>query len=193
MPAAGCGVGVARGVGRGVAFGVGFGVGAGVALGVGAGVAFGVGRGVGTAVGAGVGRGFAVGPGPPGDGVGAVVGRTIGGGVGVGITATMTSLGDGAGATDSDGVGLPALGLGSPTGLADEGGTVADEPPLEFGEPGEPGGELACPPGAEEPVAPDGRPATPGPGGFELPMPMASANDARTRLRIPRATTSRAR
>jgi hypothetical protein len=154
----------------------------GVAAG-GAAVGRGVGRGVATAgvVGTGVGRGVAVWPGATGW-VGFAVGPA---GVGVGTTATTTSvgdgrllgmlLGDGSRLGDGDGWGEPAAPVGSVVGgvlsRAAEG--------------------VATRLGGAVWVAPT--PAMPSSDGRGEAIPTARANEARTRLSNPSATTSRAR
>jgi len=166
------------GFGFGVGFGVGCGVACGVARGVGAGETRGVGRGVGAevAVGGRVGVGFAVGL-----LVGALVGPAAGRGDGaLGPIATWP------------------LGSGVTVGLMLADGWVDAGVGVEI--PGDPGGELVVGPGpvgvAEGVTVAMGVgevTATP-PGPVRgAPKPTARAKVARTRLRTPRATTSRAR
>jgi hypothetical protein len=154
--------------------GVGFGVGFGVARGVGAGVMRGVGAGVTRGVGAGGCVGFVFGglvdPGAGGLAVeprGPIATWPLGSGVTKGPT-----LADGC--VDGGGVDVP----GEPPG-----GMVAG---LGVGPDGEGDG-----PGV--PIGVGDAPATSLGSVRGAPRPTASANVARTRLRTPRATTSRAR
>lgn len=157
------------GFGVGVGLGVGRGVGSGVACGVG------VGRGVGFGVAAGVGVAT---------GVGAMTGGAVG--VGVGRTATITP-GD-VGVGDGSVVGK-TLGAGDGDGNADGPiGTDGCGDALVAGPEGRTGDAV----GSSDPGWFDGPPAMPSPS-LGAEMPTATANVARTRLRRPRATTSRAR
>ena len=190
------GWGVARGVARGVGAGVARGVGAGVARGVGAGVARGVGAGVARGVGAGVARGVGAGVAAGGRvAVGFAVGLLVGGLVGPatgrddGALGPMATWPLGSGVT----VRLP-LGDGTV-----EGGAVGVGVGVEV--PGDSGAELVVVGPGLAGVAEGGTLTTgvgestatsPGPV-RGAPIPTASANVARTRLRTPRATTSRAR
>ncbi len=158
------------GFGFGVAFG-GWGVARGVARGVGAGVTRGVGAGVAVGGRVGVGLGFAVGGlvGPAGradGGLGPIATRPLGSGVTVGlILADGCVDGDGVSVPGDPGGGLVVVGLG-PAGVADGGAVTTGV-----------GEVTASPPGSVR----------------GAPKPTASAKVARTRLRTPRATTSRAR
>jgi hypothetical protein len=157
------------------------GFGVGVGLGVGLGVGFGVACGVG--VGLGVGFGVACGV-----GVGLGVGPTTGvaAGVGVGRTATITP-GD-VGVGDGSVVG-ETLGAGDGDGNADGPiGTDGCGDPLAVG----PEGATGDAEGSSDPGRLEGPPAMTSPS-LGAEMPTANANVARTRLRRPRATTSRAR
>ncbi len=163
---------MARGVARGVGAGVTRGVGAGVMRGVGAGVTRGVGAGVAVGGRVGVGLGFAV-----GGFVGPATGRADGG---LGPMATWP-LGSGV-----------TVGLTLADGCVDGGAVDV---------PGDPGGELVVVGPGTAGVA-DGGAVTTGvgevtaspPGSVRgAPKPTARAKVARTRLRTPRATTSRAR
>jgi hypothetical protein len=155
---------VARGVARGVGAGVTRGVGAGVTRGVGAGVAAGVG----------VAGGLAVGPlvGPAAGREDGALGPTATWPVGSGVTVGFR-LADGWVDDDGEGVAVPGdagcelvvvVGLG-PAGVEDGGAVTKGV------------GTAATPPGTV----------------LGAPNPTARAKVARTRLRTPRATTSRAR
>jgi hypothetical protein len=178
LPGFGFGFGVGFGVGCGVARGVARGVGAGVTRGVGAGVMRGVGAGVTRGVGAGVTAGGFVGfvlgglPDP------AAVGRADG------ARGPMATWPLGSGVTD----GLRLAGGGG------DGGGVAV--------PGEPWGDVDVGLGLGPNRVVDGAGVAIGVGDTRAtslggvrgaPKPTASAKVARTRLRTPRATTSRAR
>jgi hypothetical protein len=157
-----------------------------VDLGVGAGVGFGVGFG-GLTVGAGVGgpdvgRGVAIGVAAgvaAGDRVGAAVGRVCCVGLGRSTTA-IPPLGDGAGSAELEG-----LGDGADDTLGLDDGNV---PGLEIGSDSE-GASGEAPVSTVLGLAI----AMPSPGTRGAPIPTARATVARTRLRTPRATTSRAR
>jgi hypothetical protein len=162
--------------GLGVGFGVGFGVGCGVARGVGAGVMRGVGAGVTRGVGAGVTAGGSV-------VLGGLVDPAAGGRAdgGRGPMATWP-LGSGVtegptpddGCVDGGGVevpGEPSGGVVAGLGLGPNG--VVDGPDVTIGVGDTPATSLGAVRGA--------------------PRPTVSAKVARTRLRTPRATTSRAR
>lgn len=163
--------------GFGLGFGVGFGVGWGVARGVGAGVTRGVGAGVTRGVGAGV-------------TVGGFVGFVLGGlpdpaaaGRADGARGPMATWPLGSGVTD---------GLRLADGWVDGGGVDV---------PGEPSGEVVglrlgpegVVDGAGVAIGVGDAPATSLGAVLGAPKPTASAKVARTRLRTPRATTSRAR
>ena len=178
--------------------------GAGVGVGVGFGVGWTIGGGVGDAVGpsAGRGAGVAVGPdkGPEVDppavrggvmtaGGVAVAPATsrvgVGSIVGLGLTGEGLAVADGVGVGVADGEGLAGVGDGAFDGLAaDDPGPLADGVAAGEGWPGcnaaAEGRTAVSPPTEGETVGPPN-------------APTASAIDARRRLRIPRATTSRAR
>ena len=112
----------------------------------------------------------------------------VGVGVGVGPTATTTSLGDGSvlGLATCDGSTLGVGdGNGEPETTVGEGGGGSIDPGPVWVDPGVaaelPGGELRSTPAIPWSVC---RGPT---------IPTASANDARTRLRTPKARTRRAR
>lgn len=172
--------------GLGAGFGVGFGVGCGVARGVGAGVTRGVGAGVMRGVGAGVTRGVGAGV-AVGGFVGFVLGRLLdpaAEGRAEGARGPMATWPLGNGVTD---------GLRLADGCVDGVGVDA---------PGEPCGEVVVGLGVGPDGVVDGGAVTIGVGETPAtslgavrgaPNPTARAKLARTRLRTPRATTSRAR
>lgn len=182
------------------AFLTGLGVGAGVAGAAGTAVGRGVGRGAGgtaIGVGSGVGRrtmGVAGGlTGPPLGAVGVGLGGgepTVGGiGVGVGPTATTTALGDGSllALATGDGSTLEIGDVDGEPGTPDVVGSV--DPPADVSDGVATGLDRA----GLDSCGLRSTPATPLSGWLGPPIPTARANEANTRLRTPRATTSRAR
>jgi hypothetical protein len=185
-------LGVGAVVGCGVPGTAGTAVERGVGCGVGrrtTGVAFGVGCGVGAM------DGGLTGPTPGAVGVGLAGGEASVGvvGVGDGPTATTTSLGDGSllALEIADGSTLGFGDVAGEPGTPDVPGVVGPlEPPVDVVADGAViGPETAGLEGAGL----RSTPATPLLGWLGPPIPTASANDANTRLKTPRATTRRAR